>query len=211
MENHLKISHKPVLHRTVLACLVLPCLLGLTACVGGASKVAPTQLDLGAATLAPSAGLATNPPIAIPAAASAALLGETMVIWRVGDQGQPQAYATYQWVAPPARLVTQKLVDRLSVQGAVLQQNIGGELPQLRLNLQRFEQTFSQEGGSSQAQLTMQVVLTQGSKVVDQLLVDLRVPAATQDAQGGALALRQATDQATGQVAQWLTIALKKR
>jgi ABC-type uncharacterized transport system auxiliary subunit len=128
-----------------------------------------------------------------------------MVVWRVGDQGQPQGYATYQWVAPPARLVTQRIVDRLSLQGAVLQQNIGGEVPQLRLNLQRFEQTFSTDGASSQAQLTLQAVLMRGSEVVGQRLINIRVPAATQDAPGGALALRTATDQAAEQVAQWLT------
>ncbi len=209
MENTLKINMS-LLRRAASACLVLPLLLTLAACVGGGNKTAPVQLDLGAATPALATSLPANPPVAIPAAMSAALLGETMVIWRVGDLGQPQAYSTYQWVAPPARLVTQKLVDRLSLQGAVLQQNVGGELPQLRLNLQRFEQNFSQDGSSSQAQLTLQVVLMKGTKVIDQLLIDLRVPSTTLDAQGGALALRQATDQATERVAQWLTALLRK-
>lgn len=186
----------------------------LTACALGDSAPAPKQLDLGAgamtdATVGSSAGgataLAPMPPIAVPAANAASLLTETMVVWRVGDLGQPQAYATYRWVAPPARLVTQRIVDRLSMQGAVLQQSMGAEVPQLRLNLQRFEQTFSVDGTSSQAQLTLQAVLMRGSEVVGQRLINIRVPAATQDAPGGALALRAATDQAAEQVAQWLT------
>lgn len=187
----------------------------LTACALSDSATAPKQLDLGAGVSAGasagagSAGAATAlpemPPIAVPPANSASLLTETMVVWRVGDQGQPQAYSTYRWVAPPARLVTQRIVDRLSLQGAVLQQNIGGEVPQLRLNLQRFEQTFSNDGATSQAQLTLQAVLMRGSEVVGQRLINIRVPAATQDAPGGALALRMATDQAAEQVAQWLT------
>jgi len=185
-------------------------LLGLSGCMGSSSRQAPTQLDLGAAAPTPTGALTANPPVAVPAASSAALLNETMVIWRVGDQGQPQAYTTYQWVAPPARLVTQKLIDRLSLQGAVLTQNVGGELPQVRLTLQRFEQTFTPDGASSQAQLTLQVVLMKGTKVVDQLLIDLKVPAPTQDAQGGAQALRQASNQAAEQVAQWLTTTLKR-
>jgi len=186
----------------------------LTACALGDSAPAPKQLDLGAgamtdANAGPSAGgataLAPMPPIAVPPANAASLLTETMVVWRVGDLGQPQAYATYRWVAPPARLVTQRIVDRLSMQGAVLQQSMGAEVPQLRLNLQRFEQTFSVDGTSSQAQLTLQAVLMRGSEVVGQRLINIRVPAATQDAPGGALALRAATDQAAEQVAQWLT------
>ncbi len=179
----------------------------LTACALGDRATAPKQLDLGAG--APAAATATAlpdmPPIAVPPANSSSLLTETMVVWRVGDQGQPQGYTTYRWVAPPARLVTQRIVDRLSLQGAVLQQNMGGEVPQLRLNLQRFEQTFSIDGASSQAQLTLQAVLMRGSEVVGQRLINIRVPAATQDAPGGALALRTATDQAAEQVAQWLT------
>lgn len=182
----------------------------LTACAIGESAIAPKQLDLGAGASMDANAAAANtlpqmPPIAVPPANSASLLTETMVVWRVGDQGQPQAYTTYRWVAPPARLVTQRIVDRLSLQGAVLQQNIGGDAPQLRLNLQRFEQTFSPDGSSSQAQLTLQAVLMRGSEVLGQRLINIRVPAATQDAPGGALALRTATDQAAEQVAQWLT------
>lgn len=180
----------------------------------GDGAPAPKQLDLGAGAMTSAsagnsagsaAALAPMPPIAVPPANAASLLTETMVVWRVGDLGQPQAYATYRWVAPPARLVTQRIVDRLSLQGAVLQQSMGADVPQLRLNLQRFEQTFSVDGASSQAQLTLQAVLMRGSEVVGQRLIDIRVPATTQDAPGGALALRVATDQAAEQVAQWLT------
>jgi len=188
--------------RTVIAVIAIGL---LSACALGDGAQAPKQLDLGAGYTAATSGLPEMPPIAVPAATSASLLTETMVVWRVGDQGQPQAYTTYQWVAPPARLVTQRIVDRLSLQGAVLQQNVGGELPQLRLNLQRFEQTFSADGVSSHAQLTLQAVLIRGQTVVGQRLIDVRIPATSQDAPGGAQALRVATDQAAEQVAQWLT------
>ncbi len=181
--------------------------------LGGCSAnrgAAPTQLDLGAGVATPKAALPANPAIAVPVASGAALLNEVRVIWRVGDQGQPQAYATFQWVAPPAHLVTQRIIDRLALQGAVLPQNVGGELPQLRMNLQRFEQTFSADGATSKGQLTMQVVLVRGSRVSDQLLIDLQVPATTQDAPGGAVALRTATEQAADQIAQWLSKQLAK-
>lgn len=182
----------------------------LVACGAGRSGQSVTQLDLGAAQQRVTSNLPANPPITVPAATSAALLNETLVVWRVGDQGQPQAYATYQWVAPPARLITQRLTDRLSVQGAVLPQNVGGDLPQLRVNLQRFEQTFSSNGSSSEGKLTMQAVLVKGPKVVNQLMVDISVPAKSQDALGGAQALREATDQGVEQVAQWLNAELKR-
>jgi ABC-type uncharacterized transport system auxiliary subunit len=185
----------------------------LTGCGVGRSGAAPQQLDLGAGYADVKVGAVAavlHPPIAVPAASAASLLTETAVIWRVGDAGQPQAYTTYQWVAPPARLVTQRLVDRLSLQGPVLQQNAVGDLPQVRLNLQRFEQTFSADGNSIVGQLTLQVILIKGNKVLDQRLLDIKVPVRTQDALGGAQALREATEQAAEQVAQWLTVQLKR-
>jgi hypothetical protein len=58
--------------------------------------------------------------------------------------------------------------------------------------------------------LILQAILIKGAKVLDQKLVDIKVPARTQDALGGAQALREATDQAAEQVAQWLTVQLKR-
>jgi len=196
--------------RPVWRVLLLSTLVSLAGCSLGRSGVAQQQLDLGASAMASPVTAVQHPPIAVPSATAASLLTETFVIWRVGDAGQPQAYTTYQWVAPPARLVTQRLVDRLSLQGAVLQQNAVGDLPQVRLNLQRFEQTFSADGSTSQGQLILQAILIKGAKVIDQKLVDIKVPARTQDALGGAQALREATDQAAEQVAQWLTVQLKR-
>jgi ABC-type uncharacterized transport system auxiliary subunit len=185
----------------------------LTGCGTGRSGSAPQQLDLGAgyadSKVSPVNAL-RHPPIAVPAGSAASLLTEPAVIWRIGDAGQPQAYTTYQWVAPPVRLVTQRVVDRLSLQGPVLQQNAVGDVPQVWLNLQRFEQTFTADGSSSVGQLTLQAILIRGTKVIDQKLLDIKVPAPTQDALGGAQALREATEQAAEQVAQWLTVQLKR-
>ncbi len=196
-----------------LAALAALLLVLLAGCGAGRSGSAPQQLDLGAGyadSKASPIALLRHPPIAVPAGSAASLLTESAVIWRVGDAGQPQAYTTYQWVAPPVRLVIQRIVDRLSLQGPVLQQNAIGDMPQVWLNLQRFEQTFSADGSSSVGQLTLQAIFIQGTKVIEQKLVDIKVSASTQDALGGAQALRDATDQAAEQVAQWLTVQLKR-
>jgi ABC-type uncharacterized transport system auxiliary subunit len=55
----------------------------------------------------------------------------------------------------------------------------------------------------------MQAVLLRNNRVVAQKLIDIKVPATSQDATGGAQALRLATDQAAEQMAQWLTPFLK--
>jgi cholesterol transport system auxiliary component len=186
----------------------------LSGCGVGRSGSAPQQLDLGAGYGNAKVGAVAavrHPPIGVPAGSTASLLTESAVIWRVGDAGQPQAYTTFQWAAPPVRLVTQRIVDRLSLQGPVLQQSAAGDMPQLWLNLQRFEQTFSEDGSSSVGQLTLQAILIKSGKVIEQKLLDIKVPAHTQDALGGAQALREATEQAGEQVAQWLTVQLKRK
>jgi hypothetical protein len=193
--------------------LLLMALLFLSGCGAGRSGSAPQQLDLGAGygdSKESRIAAPRHPPIAVPAGSAASLLTESAVLWRVGDAGQPQAYTTYQWAAPPVRLVTQRIVDRLSLQGPVLQQGAVGDLPQVWLNLQRFEQTFSTDGSASVGQMTLQVILIRGTKVIDQRLLDIQVPASSQDALGGARALREATEQAAEQVAQWLTVQLKR-
>ena len=189
---------------------IIAVLLGTTACsVGGGEARAPRQLDLGAALVTPAGALPVHRPLLIAPVTASALLNDTTVIWRVGDAGQPQGFTTYRWVAPPAQLVTQRLMGRLALQGAVLEQGIAGDVPQLRLNLQSFEQLFTLDGKSSQGVLTMQAVLLRANRVVAQKLIDIKVPTVSQDASGGAQALRVATDQAAEQVAQWLTPFLK--
>lgn len=199
--------------RTIRSLSRVGCLAAMTmllaSCGVGKSGVAPTQLDLGATpAIQPGQPAITNPPVVVPVASSAALLSQTMVIWRVGNEGQPRAYATYQWVAPPAKLFRQRVIDRLSQQGAVLQQGVGADMPTIRLDVQRFEQTFSADGDSSQGHVTVQAVMVKGAQYMDRLLIDVNAPAPTQDAEGGAIALRQASDQAVEQLARWVSATL---
>ena len=185
-----------------VGCLAAMAML-LAACGVGKPGVAPTQLDLGT-TLAiqPGQAAVSNPPVVVPVASSATLLSQTMVIWRVGNEGQPRAYATYQWVAPPAKLFRQRVIDRLSQQG------VGADMPTIRLDVQRFEQTFSADGDRSEGHVTVQAVMVKGAQYMDRLLIDVNAPAPTQDAEGGAIALRQASDQAAEQLARWVSTTL---
>ena len=189
---------------------IVALLVAITGCsLGGGEARAPRQLDLGAGFTAAAGNPPVHRPLLLAPMTASALLNDTTVIWRVGESGQPQGFTTYRWVAPPSQLVTQRLMARLSLQGAVLEQGIGGDTPQLRLNLQSFEQLFTPDGTASQGVLIMQAVLLRNNRVVAQKLIDIKVPAASQDAAGGAQALRLATDQAAEQVAQWLTPFLK--
>ena len=57
--------------------------------------------------------------------------------------------------------------------------------------------------------MLLQAVLLNGRAVVGQLRIATRAPAPTQDAAGGVAALRQATDDAADQLAQWLAVQPK--
>lgn len=178
--------------------------LALAGCsVGRASAPQASLFDLG-----PSApalpNLPKREPIAVTTTA-APMLNDTGVIWRVGESANPQSYATYRWAATPAQLVQQRLVERLSAQGPVLSDTIDARAPVLQLTLTRFEQVYSPDGSSSEGRISIQAVLLRERRTIDAVRVTRAAPAATQDAAGGAQALRVATDAALDDLALWLS------
>ncbi|WP_313371189.1 ABC-type transport auxiliary lipoprotein family protein [Achromobacter animicus] len=181
--------------------------LALAGCSIGRVDAPPKLFDL---------GLDARPVPALPARDPIALtfqwapgLTDTGMIWRVGDSAAPRSYATYRWAASPADLVRQRITDRLSRQGAVLSDRVTLQTPQLQVSLAQFEQVFSEDGQSSQGRVLLQAVLLDGRNVVDQKRILVAAPAPTQDAEGGVAALRQATDEASDQLAQWLAATLR--
>jgi cholesterol transport system auxiliary component len=209
--------------------LVLPFVLALGGCGIGRSA-APAQLfDLGppssaasasgtastsssgassSGALASSASSASvaqprRDPVAISFSASQ-MLTDTGVIWRVGDSASPHSYATYRWAASPLQLVQQRVVDTLSAAGPVVLDGVDPRAPLLQVSLTRFEQVYAPDGKSSVGQVSMQAVLVRERRVVDSVLLSRSAPAPTQDAQGGVLALRAATDAAAAELAAWL-------
>lgn len=175
----------------------------------GTVAPAPQVLDVGttsevAATLPPRA------PIVVPPVEAAPLLRGEGVIWREKHSQQPQAYASFQWASPPADLFAQRLRDRLSIEGPVVQNNLSGSLPEVRVTLERFEQVFdpaapSSGSPASSGDIALRVVLLQNGNILDQLRLAYSVPAASGDAPGGARALRAAVDTAAESIAQWLS------
>lgn len=181
--------------------------LALAGCGIGRVDAPPKLFDLGL-DARPVPALPARGPIALTFQAAPGL-SDTGMVWRVGDSAAPRSYATYRWAASPAELVRQRLTDRLSRQGVVLNDRVNLQTPQLQVSLGQFEQVFSEDGQSSQGRLLLQAVLLDGRAVVDQKRILVQVPAPTQDAEGGVTALRQATDEASDQLAQWLASTMK--
>lgn len=184
----------------LLAASVL--VLGLAAC-GVTRQVAPPDLlDLGTAPAATTAVTSPRGPLLLDQVEVAPLIDGPSVVWRDGELGQPQRYAYFRWAAAPGQLIEQRLREMLSRDGAVLSRVTAANSPQLHVAVDRFEQVFV--NGRSHARLSMRALLTRSGRVIDQLRIDKRVDARSDDAPGGADALRQATDQAVVQLTEWL-------
>lgn len=182
----------------------------LAGCAGiGEVPPAPRVLDVGLVE-APSTPLAPRAPLVVLPVEAAPILRSNSVIWREVGSLETNAYATFQWASQPAALFGQRLRDRLSVEGPVLGTNTTGQMPQLQVTLESFEQVFDpnaavQGRAASSGEFAMRAVLTQNGDVIDQLRLAMRVPAPSDDATGGARALRSAVDAATEAIAQWLS------
>lgn len=187
--------------------LTLSLTAALAGCGIGRVGTPPSVFDLGLDSK-PVPALSARAPIAMNLQA-APTLSDTSMIWRVGDSAAPRAYATFRWASPPSELVRQRLTDRLSRQGPVLPERVNLQMPQLQLSLMQFEQVYAEDGQSSEGRIALQAVLLSGRAVIDQKRIQVQSPAPTQDAAGGVAALRQATDEAADQLAQWLAGAVK--
>ncbi|AYD67216.1 hypothetical protein C4E15_04680 [Achromobacter spanius] len=193
--------------RSAVLLLTVTLTLTLAGCGIGRVPAPPSVFDLGL-DAKPVPALPARAPIAMSVQAPPAL-SDTSMIWRVGDSAAPRAYATFRWASSPSELVRQRITDRLSRQGAVLADRVNLQMPQLQLTLMQFEQVYADDGQSSEGRILLQAVLLNGRNVVDQKRIQVRVPTPTQDAAGGVAALRQATDEASDQLAQWLAATVR--
>jgi cholesterol transport system auxiliary component len=185
--------------------LITSCLgLLIAGCGIGNVPPAPTLLDLGSPPNQPTGDRVSKAPLGVTPVSAVGTLQSQKVIWRIGLNGQPNAYATVRWTAPPAVMVRERLFDRLSRQAPVLTVEVNAEMAQVRTTLLQFEQIFSADGQTSDGVVTLQVVLVANNQVLDQFRVTRSVKAEDNTAEGGAQALRVATDEAVNQIAQWI-------
>ncbi|ARP88254.1 ABC-type transport auxiliary lipoprotein family protein [Bordetella genomosp. 9] len=187
---------------------VAPLVLLLAGCGVGRTGAQAQLFDLGPppAASAPASAQAREP-VALSFSAPQ-MLTDTGVIWRVGDSASPHSYATYRWAASPLQLVQQRVADTLSASGPVVPESVDPRAPLLQVSLTRFEQVYAPDGKSSVGQVAMQAVLVRDRQIVDSIRIARSAPASTQDAQGGVLALRAATDAAATELGAWLSRSL---
>ncbi|MEQ4619070.1 MAG: ABC-type transport auxiliary lipoprotein family protein [Corticimicrobacter sp.] len=179
----------------------------LAACSMGRTGVMPVMLDLGAPqvdALAASTSAPARPALVLEAVQAAPLLTDTLVIWREAGSSEPHGYQGYRWVATPASLVDQRLRERLSVGGPVLAQDLTGAMPHLQVRLERFEQIYTPESGSSQAHVVLSGLWFGAGQAPRQFRFDQVQDVSGTGAVAGVQALALALERAMQQVEGWL-------
>ena len=169
--------------------------------------------DLGLALPPPgNARAATGVPLALDDIRAPSSLDTRHVIYRLlyaGDAQQPRPYAHARWTMPPAQMVQQRLRDALAVQHAVVGASSALAAIEVQARLDDFSQLFSSPSESTGVvRLSVTVAAAPnasgGSRLLGQRLFVASRPAPTPDANGGAQALRLATDDVVRQAVGWI-------
>lgn len=145
-------------------------------------------------------------PIAVPP-----WLEGTQMLYRLDyrHDARVSAYAHSEWIAPPATLL-EALVRRATVAAGGWQAVIGAGDPvradaSLHVRLDDFSQVFTQADHSSGViSATATLVDNERGTVIGQKTFHVQVAAVDADAQGGVMALDQASHRFTEQLERWL-------
>jgi cholesterol transport system auxiliary component len=197
---------KPLSIRCALPALVLSAILA-TACATGPAT--PALFDLGPMRPAPGQVRQSElPPIALAEPRSSAWLSSPMMYYRLlyANDRQPRPYTESRWLMPPPQLFKQRLAAQIADAGGVVTsaQDTGPSLPVLQLEIDEFSHIFTAPD-TSFGRLSIRVSVFRGRDLVAQRTFQQNVPAPTDDASGGALALSIASDAAIADILQWLS------
>lgn len=179
--------------------IVMSCVLLLSAC--GSLGRLPTQYSVRDLGLPGKAGAPPPIPIRAIQVKAPSWLGSSAMQYRASDPVNllRRAYIGNRWAAAPAELV------EVALQRALPTSNPEGGGCVLLVDLDEFSQVFSSALDSYalvEARLSLSSPRDDAVFAVEQ--ASIRVPAATPDAQGGALALSVATGKLADDIAAWL-------
>ncbi|HTH78336.1 MAG TPA: ABC-type transport auxiliary lipoprotein family protein [Ramlibacter sp.] len=200
----------------LLLSLVLALLMAACSALAPDKPVRATTYDLGPEPMEP-APTQMQTPIVLEDIEAAPALETSALLYRLAyaDAHQLQPYAHARWSAQPARLVRQRLRERLGRDRAVLDPTesaslarVAGTMPRvLHVELEEFSQTFdspTQSWGVLRLRATLLSNTPGGERLIAQHVIAKREPAPSADAAGGVRALSAAADAAAQEVAEWL-------
>lgn len=193
--------------------LLMVCLVGavLTGCALPDKPVRQTMYDFGPGALGGARPdvPAEAPPLMLADIQAPPALDGVAVLYRLAyaNAQQLQPYAQARWSMPPAQLVQQRLREQLGQHGPVLNAGVAGATRELRIEVEEFSQIFespAQSSGLVRLRATLMRTGAGSGRLLAQRSVVVRQPAPSADAPGGVRALKEATDAAVDDIAQWL-------
>ena len=167
--------------------------------------------DLGPPLPLAADAVAGTVPLALARVETGAALDGSALVYRLlyaGEGQQPRPYAGARWAMSPPQLLGQRLGEALAATRPVVEPGAGLAPLELRAQLDEFAQVFSAPE-ASEGVLRLRATLIapgarEGARLLGQRSFEVRRPAATPDAAGGASALRAASDEAVRQVVAWV-------
>lgn len=170
----------------------------------------PQPYDLGPARVAAAQQPSSDVVVALDTVVAPAVIDTTRIVYRLlyaGRGQQPRPYAQARWSMTPPQLVGQRLREALATRHPVL--NAGTGLPslELRVELDDFSQAFSSPEASQglvRLRVTALAIGSESIRLLGQRTFRAEHPAPTPDADGGVRALRDATDQVTSEIIDWV-------
>jgi cholesterol transport system auxiliary component len=194
--------------RATLAGLALIALLP-SCSLGPQSKGPIATYDFGVDTQAAPQRRIT-PTLLVPNVVSPSWLDSPAIVYRLAYQeaGRPQIYAFSRWTAPPAALLSQRLRARLAIAsngGVIAQADSARADHVVNVDLEEFSQIFD-TAQSSRGVVRARVSLISSARrsLSAQKVFSVERPAASADANGGARALAEASEELVAQVIEWL-------
>ena len=192
---------KPTLTFLILAAALL------AGCSTSSGKPTNSNFDFGPAVM--TAAPATPPISAVvvtDVTGSAAFDNERMYYrLNYADPLQSRAYTSSRWGATPLQLITQRLKSRIAQAGAkvLTPTDASNGVAILRSEIDDFTHSFDSTT-QSYGQLVLRASLFNQHKLIDQKTFSRQIPAASNDAAGGARALAAATDAVAADINAWL-------
>jgi cholesterol transport system auxiliary component len=171
-------------------------LLVLAACAGLPNPARqPALYDFG---LEPAETATISLPVRLDEVESAPGLEGSALRYRLAyrDPARVYAYVESRWVTAPAQLLAQRIGQRLRTSPAAA--------CHLRIKLERFDQVFDTPTSSvGRVQLDARLFMWGAKSPLAQIRLEKARQAPSADAQGGVLALTQATDEAISSLLEW--------
>jgi cholesterol transport system auxiliary component len=167
----------------------------------------PELFDLGPLRPVQGTALPALPPVSIAEIGVPTWLDRPLMFYRLNyaNDQQPHAYAHSRWVMPPAQLIAQRLKARIAQAGGAALSASDGALgvPVLRIDVDDFTQVFEAPGRST-GKVALRASAFNGQQLIAQKTFSRQASAPTPDAEGGARAMAQASDETITDVMRWL-------